>query len=60
MVHRGNFTISWGYALDYYAILLKKLNGFVFIKKLDQYSKNAGVKKLRVMSVIGKNRISIY
>ena len=27
---RGNFTISWGSALDYYAILLKRLNGFVF------------------------------
>ena len=37
---RGNFTISWGPALDYYAILLKKLKWIRFYQELDQYSKN--------------------
>ena len=28
----GNFTISWGPAIDYYAVLLKKFSYFVFIR----------------------------
>ena len=39
---RGNFTISWGYALDYYAILLKKLKWFRLFRELNHYSKNSG------------------
>ena len=29
---RGNLTISWGSALDYYAILLKKIKWFRLFK----------------------------
>ena len=39
---RGNFTISWGSALDYYAILLKKLKWFRLFQELNQYSRNVG------------------
>ena len=44
---RGNFTISWGYALEYYAILLKKLKWMRLYKELNQYSKNTGGNRLR-------------
>ncbi|GAB6483187.1 asparagine synthetase B [Bacillus wiedmannii] len=44
---RGNFTISWGYALEYYAILLKKLKWIRLYKELNQYSKNTGGDRLR-------------
>jgi asparagine synthase (glutamine-hydrolysing) len=38
----GNSTISWGKALNYYAILLKKLKWFQLLHELNQYSKKSG------------------
>ncbi|MGE6538035.1 lasso peptide isopeptide bond-forming cyclase [Bacillus luti] len=61
---RGNWTVSWGPALDYQAMLLKKLSWACFFRELNSYSKNIGVKKSRVFSVVRKkafpflNRIS--
>ncbi|WHY61143.1 lasso peptide isopeptide bond-forming cyclase [Cytobacillus firmus] len=43
---RGNFTISWGYALDYYATLLKKIKWFRLFQELNQYSRNIGGARL--------------
>jgi asparagine synthase (glutamine-hydrolysing) len=51
---RGNLSISWGSALDYYAVLLKKLKWLHLFKELDQYSKNAGGARLRRLPVVGK------
>jgi len=51
---RGNWTVSWGPVLDYQAMLLKKLNWIHFFKELHLYSKNLGVKKSRVFSVVRK------
>lgn len=51
---RGNLSISWGSALDYYSILLKKLKWICLFKELDQYSKNVGGNRLRRLPVIGK------
>lgn len=51
---RGNYTISWGPALDYYAVLLKKLNWIRLYRELYLYSQNLGVKKSRVISVVGR------
>ncbi|MDF2858651.1 MAG: glutamine amidotransferase domain protein, partial [Neobacillus sp.] len=51
---RGNFTISWGPALEYYAELLKQLKWFHLAKEINMYSKNLGVKKTRVFPLIGK------
>ncbi|MFZ3171996.1 MAG: lasso peptide isopeptide bond-forming cyclase [Carboxydocellales bacterium] len=51
---RGNYSISWGPALDYYAVLLKKLNWIRLYRELLLYSKNIGVDKSRIMSVVGK------
>ncbi|PEJ58441.1 asparagine synthetase B [Bacillus sp. AFS002410] len=51
---RGNWTVSWGPFLDYQVTLLKKLNLVHFFKELHLYSKNLGVKKSRVFSVVRK------
>ncbi|MBT2657069.1 lasso peptide isopeptide bond-forming cyclase [Bacillus sp. ISL-18] len=44
---RGNFSISWGFALDYYSILLKKLRWLRLYQELDRYSKNIGGPRLK-------------
>jgi asparagine synthase (glutamine-hydrolysing) len=51
---RGNWTISWGPLLDYYATLLKKVNWFRLYKELKQYSKNIGVTKARIFNAVRK------
>lgn len=51
---RGNWTVSWGPVLDYQAMLLKKLNWIRFFHELHLYSRNLGVKKSRVFSVVRK------
>ncbi|EDX69479.1 lasso peptide isopeptide bond-forming cyclase [Bacillus cereus] len=62
---RGNWTVSWGPALDYQAMLLKKMKLRRFLHELYSYSKNIGVKKSRVFSVVRKktfpflNRMSL-
>jgi asparagine synthase (glutamine-hydrolysing) len=44
---RGNFTISWGSALDYYSILFKQLKWTKLLSELNQYSKNTGGARYR-------------
>ena len=44
---RGNLTISWGCALEYYSLLLKRLKWVRLYQELDQYSKNVGGSRLR-------------
>ncbi|MGO0259303.1 asparagine synthase-related protein [Priestia aryabhattai] len=51
---RGNWTISWGPALDYQAKLLKRVNLGKFLRELHLYSRNIGVKKSRVLPVVAK------
>ncbi|MBA9025642.1 lasso peptide isopeptide bond-forming cyclase [Peribacillus huizhouensis] len=51
---RGNFTISWGSAEDYYATLLKKLKWLRLYQELNQYSKNVGGRSLRRLPEIVK------
>ena len=36
---RGNWTISWGHALDYQALLLKKLKLIQLIREINFFSK---------------------
>ncbi|MEY2192777.1 lasso peptide isopeptide bond-forming cyclase [Neobacillus sp. BF23-41] len=43
---RGNLSISWGPALEYYAILLKKMKWIRLIHELNQYSKKTGGPRL--------------
>ncbi|WP_017378582.1 lasso peptide isopeptide bond-forming cyclase [Paenisporosarcina sp. TG-14] len=51
---RGNFTISWGDAFDYYSTLLKKLKWVRLFKELDQYRENAGVARLGSLPTIAR------
>ena len=51
---RGNYTISWGPAIDYYAILLKRLRLIYLNKELLQYSINKGSGRKHMLSIVGK------
>jgi asparagine synthase (glutamine-hydrolysing) len=51
---RGNWTISWGTALDYYAILLKRLKWLRLFKELDQYCRNVGGPRLGRLPFIAR------
>lgn len=51
---RGNYTISWGSALDYYAVLLRKLRWVRFYHELHQYSEKKGIGKKQLLLAIGK------
>lgn len=51
---RGNYTISWGPALDFYATLLKRMKWIRLYHELQQYSKNIGLKKSIIAPYIGR------
>lgn len=51
---RGNWTVSWGPALDYQAKLLRRGNIGKFLRELHLYSRNIGVKSSRVFPVVAK------
>lgn len=51
---RGNWTVSWGPALDYQAKLLKRANLGSFLREVHLYSRQLGVKKSRVFPVVAK------
>ncbi|KEZ50321.1 asparagine synthase-related protein [Metabacillus indicus] len=51
---RGNLSISWGPALEYYALLLKRMRWIKLFKELNLYSRNIGGNRLRLVPVLGK------
>lgn len=51
---RGNYTVSFGSALDYYAILLKRLRWIRFYHELHQYSERKGIGRKRLLLLTGK------
>ncbi|WP_309088671.1 lasso peptide isopeptide bond-forming cyclase [Domibacillus sp.] len=51
---RGNLSISWGPVLEYYALLLKKVRWLYLLRELNQYSKNMGGSRMRLLPTIGK------
>ena len=51
---RGNLSISWGSAIDYYALLLKRLKWIKLLNELNHYSKNVGGNRLRRLPIIAK------
>lgn len=48
---RGNFTISWGPAIQYYASLMKKLNWLHLYDEVCKYSVNTGVGRARILKL---------
>lgn len=51
---RGNYTISWGSALDYYAVLLKNFQWIHLHHELQQYIQYRAVGRKRIVSIIAK------
>lgn len=51
---RGNWTVSWGPALDYQAKLLRRGSLGKFLRELHLYSRNIGVERSRVFPVVAK------
>ncbi|WP_418041180.1 asparagine synthase-related protein [Paenibacillus xylanilyticus] len=48
---RGNFTISWGPALDYYASLMKRGRWLRMLQEMRQYSQRTGMKFSRIARI---------
>ncbi|MEK3991757.1 asparagine synthase-related protein [Robertmurraya sp. FSL R5-0851] len=51
---RGNISISWGTALDYYALLLKKFRLIKLFQELNQFSQKVGGSRYRRIPSIAK------
>ncbi|MEH7493792.1 lasso peptide isopeptide bond-forming cyclase [Neobacillus niacini] len=51
---KGNSTISWGSALDYYAILLKSFKWLRLIQELHLYSSKTGGARFRLLPIIAR------
>jgi asparagine synthase (glutamine-hydrolysing) len=52
---RGNHTISWGPAIDYYILLIRKLQWIRFYRELKHYSRRTGVGRSRLLPYITKS-----
>lgn len=50
----GNYSISWGPALDYYAQLLRKLRLLRLYHELKLYGRNMRIGRSRLLPIIGK------
>ncbi|MDI4649044.1 asparagine synthase-related protein [Cohnella hashimotonis] len=50
----GNYSISWGPAMDYYALLLRRLRWVRLYRELSQYGKNVRVGRSRLLPYIGR------
>jgi asparagine synthase (glutamine-hydrolysing) len=51
---RGNYTISWGPALEFYSILLKKMNLIKLYKEVNLYCNNRNVGRKHIFTKVGK------
>lgn len=51
---RGNYTVSWGPALDYYIVLLKRLKWYKLYRELQMYGRNLKVKPSRIFTTLRK------
>jgi len=49
---RGNLSVSWGSAIDYFALLLKRIRWVQLISELNNYSKNVGGSRLRRIRLV--------
>lgn len=54
---RGNYSISWGPAYDYYALLMKRLNWIRLAKEIQLYSRNKGISKKNLVSIVAKKAL---
>lgn len=54
---RGNYSISWGPAIEYYSKLMKKLKWFQLTQEVKRYSRNIGVSRKQLYSIVGRKTI---
>lgn len=57
---KGNSTISWGSAIDYYAVLLKRLKWYQLVRELHLYSQKVGGARLRLIPVLSRNAFPVF
>lgn len=55
---RGNWTVSWGPAIEFQVMLLKKLRWMRLLREIHLYSSNLGVNKSRVISAVRGKALS--
>lgn len=51
---RGNFTISWGPAVDYYAMLLRQFRWGRLLREVRLYGAGKGIGRRRLLSAAGR------
>ncbi|WP_019913511.1 asparagine synthase-related protein [Paenibacillus sp. HW567] len=51
---RGNWSISWGPALDYQAKLLREFRWLTFYRENKQYNQSMGANRRKVLQIVGK------
>lgn len=56
---RGNYSISWGPAIEYYTKLMKKFEWLRLSREVNQFSKNAGVGRKRIYSIVSRKAYPI-
>ncbi|MCZ2257313.1 lasso peptide isopeptide bond-forming cyclase [Sporosarcina sp. G11-34] len=56
---RGNFSISWGDAYDYYSLLLKKLRWVHLYQELDYFNEKVGGSRSRKLRIIARSGFPI-
>ncbi|WNQ12677.1 lasso peptide isopeptide bond-forming cyclase [Paenibacillus aurantius] len=56
---RGNLSISWGSALSYYALLLKRLQWIKLANELHQYSHKVGTARFRSLPLIARTAFPV-
>ncbi|AOZ92688.1 asparagine synthase-related protein [Paenibacillus crassostreae] len=56
---RGNYSISWGPAIEYYTKLMKKFEWLRLSREIKLFSKNVGVGRKRVYSIVGRKAYPI-
>ena len=56
---RGNYSISWGPAIEYYTNLMKKFEWHRLSREINQFSKNAGVGRKRIYSIVSRKAYPI-
>jgi len=57
---RSNFSISWGFALEFYSTPSKKFKWIYFIKKLEQYANYIDGPRLCNLKIIVIRSLIVY
>lgn len=57
---RGNLTISWGDAISYYGLLLKRLRLIKLMNELKMHSLAAGTGRKHLLSLVGREALPAF